>query len=62
MSASGSAGPGFDPVEGVNFHLSGLNSKPFRSTRHTVLLIAIRPSNGDAKPGATLVLFETRRL
>ena len=44
MSASGSAGPGFDPGVVVNFHLkmfnfgarivhhrSGLNSKPFRT-------------------------------
>ena len=30
--------------------------------RHTVPLTAIRPSDGDVKPGGPLVLFEKRRL
>ena len=81
MSASGSAGPGFDPRRGSKFsfenfqprgkegwrctlsnryivrHRPGLNSKPFLSPmlrRQLVLLIAIRPSDGDVKPNGPL--------
>ena len=30
--------------------------------RHIIMMIAIRPSNGDVKPGGPLVLFEKNRL
>ena len=43
--------------------MPGLNSKPFRSIgpymlrKHIILLIAIRPSDGDVKPGGPLGAF-----
>ena len=84
-SASGSAGPGFDPGGVVNFHLKIFNlgarsgvdvhfliailyitdldsipdpSAVYMLRRHIVLLIAIRPSDGDVKPGGPLGAFQ----
>ena len=67
---SASADPGFHPGGVVNFYLKilnlgarhGLNSKPFRSmyiekAYSRQLLIAIRPSDGDVKPGGPLGAF-----
>ena len=74
MSAFGSAGPGFDPRRGSKFsfeiarlYITGLDSIPNPSAiymlrRRIILLIAVRPSDGDVKPGGPLVLFEKSRL
>ena len=89
MSASGSAGPGFDPGGVVNFHLKIFNLGARRGgdvhfviarlyitgmdyipnptavcmlRRQIVLLILIRPSDGDVKPGGPLMLFKKSRL
>ena len=82
MSASVSAGPGFNPRRGSKFsfeifqprgqegwrctlsnrqivgldHRPGLNSKRMLR-RHIVLLRAIRPPDGDVKPGGPLGAF-----
>ena len=76
MSASGLAGPGFDPRRGgtrsgrdVHFlitrlYITGLDEIPNSSAVHMlrrykfiVLLIAIRRSDGDAKPGGPFGAF-----
>ena len=90
ISASGSAGPGFDPGWVVNFHLEIFNLGARRGgdvhfliarvyitsqdkipnpsalyiymlRRHIVLLIVIRPSDGDVKPGGPLGAFRVEQ-
>ena len=47
MYASGSAGPGFDPRRGGKFSFQIYQPR-----------IAIRPSDGEVKPGGPLVAFQ----
>ena len=65
MSASGSAGPGFDPSRVAKiFNLGARRGGDvhfliavYMLRRYIVLLIAIRPSDGDVKPGGPLGAF-----